>query len=355
MKIFKILGIVAIVHVAAVLLLFATQGCRSTAKSEPASAAGASTAPVTVQYGTPVDASTVAPSNGTDLNASAGPAPTVSFNAPSGSDAFYSPTRPGTPAAVAIESSTPVTGVTPAATYTVAKGDSLWKIADKHHISVSTLARANNLKPHSMLQVGQKLVIPGTPTGAVPSEKSAGPTYKVKPGDSLAIIARRTGTTVAALRSLNHLKSDNIRVDQELKLPPGAPGATETTGVSSTMAPASSKNPAGAVTHIVKPGEKLSTIAKKYGVSVGELATANNISDPGKIRAGQELIIPGWTAPGGKPGKPTAPNTNTPPSLNSGEDLDAGLKPSTEPPVIKVDETPPAPATTSDTGTSQAR
>jgi LysM repeat protein len=109
----------------------------------------------------------------------------------------------------------------------------------------------------------------------------------------------------------------------------------------------------------VKAGEKLSTIAKKYGVTVGELATANNISDPSKIRAGQELVIPNGSAPSEKstPAAASPEPTLTPPTSG---DLDSGLKPTaTEPPVIKVDDsngtdttTTPPPPTTDGSGTS---
>ena len=43
--------------------------------------------------------------------------------------------------------------------------------------------------------------------------------YKVKSGDTLGHIAQRNRTTVSAIKRLNHLKSDNIRVGQVLKIP----------------------------------------------------------------------------------------------------------------------------------------
>ncbi|MFZ4483853.1 MAG: LysM peptidoglycan-binding domain-containing protein [Chthoniobacterales bacterium] len=43
--------------------------------------------------------------------------------------------------------------------YTVAKGDSLYKIAKQHGVSIELLARANNL-PNTMLQIGQPLIVP---------------------------------------------------------------------------------------------------------------------------------------------------------------------------------------------------
>jgi lipoprotein NlpD len=47
------------------------------------------------------------------------------------------------------------------------------------------------------------------------------------------------------------------------------------------------------VRHVVRPGQTLYRIARAYGLSVEELAAANEISDPTSLRVGQELLIPG--------------------------------------------------------------
>jgi len=46
-------------------------------------------------------------------------------------------------------------------------------------------------------------------------------------------------------------------------------------------------------THIVAPGESLHQISLQYGLPWTEVATANGITDPDTIYAGQTLIIPG--------------------------------------------------------------
>ena len=120
-----------------------------------------------------------------------------------------------------------------ASTYTVKKGDSLWSLSKRFGVSVNSLASANGISNKATLKIGQTLVIPD---GSARAEvvcvsgsevvcakpvmiDEAGRVYKVKSGDSLSRIAKRNGTTVSALKSINGLSSDNIRVGQELLIP----------------------------------------------------------------------------------------------------------------------------------------
>lgn len=223
------------------------------------------------------------------------------------------PTRPGSPNAAAIAPAKQAEEVAPVSTYSVTRGDSLWSIAKKNRLTVIELAKANNLPVGATLQPGQKLIIPGK--APAPKDLAAAP-------------ASPAPTTPAA--------------------------TTARTG--------------DAVRHTVQPGESLGTIARKFQVTVGELAAANSITDPAKVRAGQTLIIPGFkavpqkstaakssapksttsapksapaTTPAEQPAEPTvstAPHFDiTPPP--PGQDLDAGLKDQpADVPTIKVEE-----------------
>jgi LysM repeat protein len=137
-------------------------------------------------------------------------------------------------------------------------------------------------------------------------------TYEVRPGDSLALIAKRAGTTTAQIKRLNHLKSDIVRSGQKLTLPAGNPAAAALAASSNapegdTMAGQAAKASVGTgVHHTVKSGETLGQIAKRYGVSRRELAVANNIVDPLKLRPGQDLVIPN----GKLPSSSSAPTQN---------------------------------------------
>ena len=119
--------------------------------------------------------------------------------------------------------------------------------------------------------------------------------------------------------------------------------------MSATPAATPARTNGEAVTHIVQPGESLGVIARKYQVTTGELAAANSITDPAKVRSGQQLVIPGFKAVSGKgtttatPAKTAAPEVTAPhfeiAAPPPGQDLDTGLKGAgTEVPTIKVEE-----------------
>ena len=127
-----------------------------------------------------------------------------------------------------------------AAEYTVKSGDIAYNIAKKHGISLKALKEANNGVDLGRLKVGQKIQVPGATAAPAPAPGSGAGTaaaesadtgastaYTVKGGDTLTRIAKRFGTTAKALRSLNGLQSDVIKVGQKLKVPAkAAPAAT---------------------------------------------------------------------------------------------------------------------------------
>jgi len=293
MKILKICGVVAGIHALVILVIFINPGCSSTTKAD---GAPSDTSPAPV----PVPAATTTPAAATETSSSPAIVPVPAGNA------FYAPTRPNTAAAVALEPAAPVPDVTPAATYVVKSGDSLWLIAHRNHLKVAELAAANSLKATATLHAGQKLLIP-TKAAAAPAATSA----EMPPAaNATAMAAAPAGGA------------------------PAKPASTETK-------------------YTVKSGEALSTIAKRFGLTTGDLAARNNITDPRKIRPGQELIIPaGHTPKAGKKGrKGSAPAaTNTAPSASAPSAsaapapaaADAGAPgPETTPtvsiPIIKID------------------
>jgi membrane-bound lytic murein transglycosylase D len=86
----------------------------------------------------------------------------------------------------------------------------------------------------------------------------------------------------------------------DLKVPPGA---RETVLLAFAAAPTAV--PPSFKTHTAKKGDTLPRIAKRYGVSVAALATANSLSPRAKVSRGQEIMIPQKVAATSSPAKST--------------------------------------------------
>ena len=153
-------------------------------------------------------------------------------------------------------------------TYTVKSGDSLWKIANQYGLTVNELKSLNGLTSDN-LSVGQVLKV----SNSSGSSSGSSNTYTVKSGDSLWKIANQYGLTVAELKSLNGLTSDNLSIGQVLK-------------VSNSGGTSSSSN-----TYTVKAGDSLWNIANKYGITVDELKSLNNLTS-NNLSIGQVLKVP---------------------------------------------------------------
>ena len=95
-------------------------------------------------------------------------------------------------------------------TYTVKKGDNLYQIALKYDTSVDALKNLNGLTSN-LLSIGQVLKIPSSSSSEI--------VYTVVSGDNLYQIARRFGTTVAAIMSRNNFSSSLLSVGQKLIIP----------------------------------------------------------------------------------------------------------------------------------------
>jgi len=122
-------------------------------------------------------------------------------------------------------------------TYVVAQGDTLWAIASRFHTSVAALQLANGMADSSLIRIGESLSIPGgvgTPSAAATAAAStpAG-TYVVQSGDTLWSIALKFGTSVTGLAQLNGVSNPSlIRVNQPLVIPAGATAPVVSTNAS---------------------------------------------------------------------------------------------------------------------------
>ncbi|MBG9367898.1 LysM peptidoglycan-binding domain-containing protein [Streptococcus sp. NLN64] len=155
------------------------------------------------------------------------------------------------------------------ALYTVKAGDSIWRIAHDHSITMKQLLEWNNIT-NQTIHPGQQLI---TQNPASPSAATANKSYTVKAGDSVWRIAQSHGVSMDDLVMWNNISNFTIHPGEVLILK------------QPTQAPYS-----GLTTHTVQAGESVWLIAQKYGITMDELVEWNNISNFA-IHPGQRVII----------------------------------------------------------------
>ena len=174
--------------------------------------------------------------------------------------------------------------------YTVKAGDTLYSIARRSGVSLSSLLSLNGLSQSSVIRPGQTLNVSGasnttvaTPVSSTSQATSTSGTYTVKAGDTLYRIAHNHGISLRTLLSVNGLsETSTIRPGQQLVV---SGSAQATTSYSSTQTVSS-----GSQTHTVKAGEGLWRIARTYGLSLEQLKALNGLTS-NVIRVGQVLKV----------------------------------------------------------------
>lgn len=101
-------------------------------------------------------------------------------------------------------------------TVRVQKGDTLYKLAERHNVTINEIKSANTLRT-TRLSIGQELIIPGA---GAPPPATVTSSYTVRRGDSLARIAQKHGISQRELQSANAITRPNLlRPGQTLKIP----------------------------------------------------------------------------------------------------------------------------------------
>ncbi|MGE5482185.1 MAG: M14 family zinc carboxypeptidase [Bacteroidota bacterium] len=140
----------------------------------------------------------------------------------------------------------------------------------------------------------------------------------VQRGDTLWSLARRYGTTVAAVRTANPQITDpnRLQIGQRICIPRAGAAPPPV--------------PPGGRTYVVQPGDTMWSIARRFGVSLDALIAANpQIPNPNRLQPGQVVRIPGAApAPPPTPPPTPAPPPTPPPGTTDGLPADLSTPPS---------------------------
>ena len=200
--------------------------------------------------------------------------------------------------------------------YTVERTDTVASVAARFNTAPTLLRELNGMQANATLTVGDSLRVPST-TVVLPDKAARAAElfdrrfentrlarrglrpgiHVVRRGDTLASIARRTGTDTRTLARLNDMKvSDTLRAGQRLVVAQAAAraagSATSTRSVAAASSPSSSASGADGkrVTYTVRRGDTLYSIARILQVTVGELLGWNSLGNSGAIKPGQKLV-----------------------------------------------------------------
>lgn len=174
-----------------------------------------------------------------------------------------------------------------AATYTIASGDSWFKVATAAGTTTKAVLTANAAKSSTVLYPGDVVCLPDGAAAPAPATPQSGCAAKhlVVRGDSWFAISRAAGVSLNGLLQANKATADTvIRPGAELCLPAGA---TSTANANAAPTARSCVSKRAVVT-----GESWYAISRSTGVPIDALVAANGSKRSSPIFPGQDLCLP---------------------------------------------------------------
>jgi len=181
--------------------------------------------------------------------------------------------------------------------HSVKKGETLFSISKIYNISIDELKNFNKIikgkiHPGQQLTISHPVSLPKSETLAKVEETPKLSTHKVISGESLYSISKEYNVSIEELKKLNNIPNGKIHAGQEIKLnkEPEVNEQYVSAVRSDAKQESKIKETEKTITHRIKSGENLGSIAKENNTTVEELKRMNNLADS-EIHAGQELKI----------------------------------------------------------------
>ncbi|MBE3575710.1 MAG: LysM peptidoglycan-binding domain-containing protein [Firmicutes bacterium] len=173
--------------------------------------------------------------------------------------------------------------------YTVRPGDTLYWIAQRTAVSLSTLRAVNGLQG-AWIYPGQVLLIPSGPAYG-PDAQKQGWLYSVQPGDTLFLLAQRFGVDAARIRQVNAMSGSDLWPGQRLIIPWQTNLPPQPAPPPPIPAPAPGRSGVTiAYLYVVQWQDTLYTVAARVGENASQLAALNRLSSADLI-PGQVLLV----------------------------------------------------------------
>ncbi|HWH25929.1 MAG TPA: LysM peptidoglycan-binding domain-containing protein [Pseudolysinimonas sp.] len=182
------------------------------------------------------------------------------------------------------------------ATYTVAAGDTVSAIAARFGVSTASLLALNGLGWKSLIFPGQILKIGGTPASPPLAPAAPAPAVSVHTiarGDTVSKIAAQHGVSVQALLDANGLGWSSIIYPGQTLTIPSAGGAAPAPAIQLASQVTAAPTPSASTgSYTIASGDTVSRIAERFGVTVPSLLAANAMTAQSVIYSGRKIAIP---------------------------------------------------------------
>jgi membrane-bound lytic murein transglycosylase D len=161
---------------------------------------------------------------------------------------------------------------------------------------------------HAATVIGRDPSRYGFDFGGPPPMAAAVEFVSIPPGTNLAVISKSTGVSTETLRALNPVLVKGVTPPggaYQLRVPAGTSPATSPTAPGGKLA-ADRRSTTPAKVHLVRSGDTMNGIAKRHGISVGDLRRWNNLAGDHVIRPGDRLVVAEATLSANREGSPLA-------------------------------------------------